>query len=91
MDDIKRTLREGEETTKESWRNADGESLPDAIGNAGDDLRKELGNAGDDLRRGGQEEIDQEKDAWRRSDGDESLADKVGNAGDDVRRELGQH
>lgn len=90
MDDIKRTLREGEETTKEAWRNADGESLPDAIGNAGDDLRKELGNAGDEIRRGGQEEVDQGKESWRRSDGDESLADKVGNAGDDIRRELGQ-
>jgi hypothetical protein len=91
VDDIKRTMREGEETTKESWRNADGESLPDAIGNAGDDLRKELGNAGDDVRRSGQGEMDQEKEAWRRSDGDESPADKVGNAGDDVRRELGRN
>lgn len=90
MDDMKQTYREGEETTKEAWRKADGESPADAIGNAGDDIRKELGNAGDDIRRESQEDFHDEKAAWRRSDGDESLADKAGNAGDDIRRELGQ-
>jgi hypothetical protein len=51
MDDMKKTYREGEETTKESWRKADGEDLADKVGNAGDDMRKDLGNAGDDVRK----------------------------------------
>ena len=88
MDDMKKTYREGEETAKESWRKADGESPADAIGNAGDDIRKELGNTGDEIRRETQEGLDDDKAAWRRSDGDESLADKAGNAGDDIRRKL---
>ena len=88
MDDMKRTYREGEETAKESWRKADGESPADAIGNAGDDIRKELGNAGDNIRRETQEGVDDGKAAWRPADGDESLADKAGNAGDDIRRKL---
>jgi hypothetical protein len=50
MDDLKRTYREGEETAKEEWRKADGESLADKVGNAGDDIRKHLGNAGDEAR-----------------------------------------
>jgi hypothetical protein len=50
MDDMKKTYREGEETTKEAWRNRDGEDLADKVGNAGDDIRKNLGNAGDDAR-----------------------------------------
>jgi hypothetical protein len=87
---MKQTYREGEETAKEAWRKADGESPADAIGNAGDDIRKELGNAGDKIRRENQEGLDDDNAAWRRSDGDESLADKAGNAGDDIRRELGQ-
>jgi hypothetical protein len=49
MDDLKKTFREGEETSKETWRNADGEDLADKVGNAGDDIRKGLGNAGDDM------------------------------------------
>jgi hypothetical protein len=40
---MKQTYREGEETAKEAWRKADGESPADAIGNAGDDIRRELG------------------------------------------------
>ena len=51
MDDMKKTYREGEETTKETWRKADGEDLADKVGDAGDDLRKNLGNAGDDARK----------------------------------------
>ena len=90
MDDMKKNLREGEETAKEAWRKADGESPADAIGNAGDDIRKELGNAGDEIRKETQEGVDDDKASWRRSDGDESVADKVGNAGDDLRREMGQ-
>ncbi len=50
MDDIKKTYREGEQATKEAWRNRDGEDLGDAVGNTGDEIRKNLGNAGDDLR-----------------------------------------
>ena len=39
MDDVKKTYREGEQATKEAWREADGdESGADKIGNAGDDL-----------------------------------------------------
>ena len=50
MDDVKKTYREGEQTTKEAWRQADGdESLADKVGNAGDEIRKDLGNAGDDV------------------------------------------
>jgi hypothetical protein len=50
--DIKKTMREADETAKETWRKADGEeSVPDKVANLGDDIRKELGNAGDDLRR----------------------------------------
>ncbi|MFL5679735.1 MAG: hypothetical protein ACJ77B_03960 [Chloroflexota bacterium] len=48
MDDMKKTYREGEESSKEAWRNRDGEDLADKVGNAGDDIRKNLGNAGDD-------------------------------------------
>ncbi len=52
MDDVKREVREGEETAKEAWRKADGEEdLADKAGNLGDDIRKGLGNAGDDLER----------------------------------------
>ena len=66
MDDVKKVYREGEETTKESWRKADGEDLADKVGNAGDDVRKDLGNAGDDVRR----EAD---DADRNADGSSPL------------------
>lgn len=91
MENVKRTYREGEQATKETWRKADGtESVADTVGSIGDEIRKDLGNAGDDLRRGQQREVDEAKAAWRRSDGDESPADKAGNAGDTVRRELGQ-
>lgn len=45
MDDVKKTYREGEQTAKEAWRQADGdESLADKVGNAGDDLRREMGD-----------------------------------------------
>ena len=48
MNDIKKGYREGEETTKETWRKADGEEdLGDKVGNLGDDIRKGLGNLGD--------------------------------------------
>ena len=54
MDDVKKTYREGEQTTKEAWRQADGDdSLADKVGNAGDEIRKDLGNAGDDAQRRG--------------------------------------
>jgi hypothetical protein len=43
MDDVKSTYREGEQNTKEAWREADGdESLSDKIGNAGDDMRRSM-------------------------------------------------
>ena len=46
MDDVKRVYREGEQATKEAWRQADGdESITDKIGNAGDELRKQAGNS----------------------------------------------
>ena len=48
MDTTKKTYREGEQDTKEAWREADGdESLADKIGNAGDDLR----NSAEDVTR----------------------------------------
>jgi hypothetical protein len=50
MDDIKKGYREAEETTKEAWRNRDGEDLSDKVGNLGDDISKNLGNLGDDAR-----------------------------------------
>jgi hypothetical protein len=50
MDDMKKGYREAEESSKEAWRNRDGESVTDAIGNAGDDMRKKLGDLGDDAR-----------------------------------------
>ena len=50
MDDIKKGYREAEETTKEAWRNRDGEDLADKVGNLGDDISKNLGNLGDDAR-----------------------------------------
>jgi hypothetical protein len=94
MDDVKKTYREGEQEAKEAWRKSDGdESLADKAGNAGDEIRKDLGNTGDDIRPGGETPKSDDyvsandKEAWRRSDGDESLADKVGNAGDEIRRE----
>ena len=89
MDDVKKTYREGEQTTKEAWRKADGDdSLADKVGNAGDEIRKDLGNAGDDLDDAA-EQSTAHKEAARKADGDESLADKVGNAGDDLRRDMG--
>jgi hypothetical protein len=51
VDDMKKTYREGEESSKEAWRKHDGEDLADKVGNAGDDIRKNLGNAGDDADR----------------------------------------
>ena len=63
MDDLKKTYREGEETTKEAWRRSDGdEDLGDKLGNAGDDIRRELGNAGDTARR----EADKAADEFNR-------------------------
>ena len=49
MDDVKKVYREGEQTVKEAWRQVDGESVADKVGNAGDEVRKQLGNAGDEL------------------------------------------
>ena len=46
MDDMKKTYREGEQATKEAWREADGESVADHVGNVGDEIRKQAGNAG---------------------------------------------
>lgn len=51
MEDVKRTYREGEEKTKEAWRDVDGTDAEDEIGNVGDDIRQGLGNAGDEVRR----------------------------------------
>ncbi len=48
MDDLKKGAREGQTDAKEAWRNRDGTSPSDAIGNLGDEIRKDLGNAGDD-------------------------------------------
>jgi hypothetical protein len=92
MDDVKKTYREGEQTTKEAWRESDGDvSAADHVGNVGDEVRKQAGNAGDNLDDAG-ETYDRDKsattasnEAWRKADGDESLADKVGNAGDELR------
>jgi len=88
MDDAKKTYREGEQATKEAWRQADGDSLADQVGNAGDEVRKDLGNAGDDLTGAAGTAGDTSKEAWRKADGDDSLADKVGNAGDEIRRDV---
>lgn len=70
MDDVKRTYREAEETTREAWRNRDGEDLADKVGNLGDDIRKEAGNAGDAVRR-------------RLDEADDSLHDRRTGAVDD--------
>jgi hypothetical protein len=51
MDHAKNVYRETEESTKEAWRNRDGEDLADKVGNLGDDIRKGLGDAGDALKR----------------------------------------
>ena len=86
--DPKSTYREGEQQTKEAWRQADGDqSVTDTIGNAGDELRKQAGNLGDDLAQGADNAGDAAKKAQRGADG-EDLADKIGNAGDDLRREV---
>ncbi len=86
--DPKNTYREGEQTTKEAWRQADGdESVADTLGNAGDELRRQAGNLGDDLDHGLDDAGDAAKRAQRGADG-EDLADKIGNAGDDLRREV---
>jgi hypothetical protein len=45
MDDLKKTSRDVEESTKENWRKADGEDLADKVGNADDDVRKEVDEA----------------------------------------------
>lgn len=59
MDDIKKGLREAEETSKEAWRKRDGEDLADKVGNAGDDVGKELGNLGDKV----DDAVDKARDA----------------------------
>ena len=88
MDDMKKTYREGEQATKEAWREADGESVADHVGNVGDEIRKQAGNAGDALDTDLDDAKATSNEAWRKADGDESLADKIGNAGDDIRREV---
>jgi hypothetical protein len=94
MDDVKKTYREGEQATKEAWRESDGDvSVADHVGNVGDELRKDAGNVGDDVanagdnydRTGDKSATTASNEAWRKADGDESLADKVGNAGDEIR------
>ena len=63
MDDLKKGYREGETDAKEAWRNRDGTSPSDAIGNAGDEIRKNLGNLGDDsdnARKDAEREADTE-------------------------------
>ena len=89
MDDVKKTYREGEQQTKEAWREADGEVSPaDHVGNVGDELKKQAGNLGDDIDTTTDRTSDTGKEAWRKADGDESLADKIGNAGDDLSRKM---
>jgi hypothetical protein len=97
MDDVKKTYREGEQATKEAWRESDGDvSVADHVGNVGDELRKQAGNAGDAVDGDDKSATgDYDKsattasnEAWRKADGDESLADKVGNAGDELRDEV---
>lgn len=55
MDDLKKGFREGKTDAKEAWRNHDGTSPSDAVGNAGDEIRKNLGNAGDDADKANKE------------------------------------
>jgi hypothetical protein len=62
VDDMKKTYREGEESSKEAWRKHDGEDLADKVGNAGDDIRKNLGNAGDDLDRAAKDDTNRDAD-----------------------------
>jgi hypothetical protein len=62
VDDMKKTYREGEESSKEAWRKHDGEDLADKVGNAGDDIRKNLGNAGDDLDRAAKDDTNHDAD-----------------------------
>jgi hypothetical protein len=89
MDDVKKTYREGEQTTKEAWRESDGDvSVADHVGNVGDELRKQAGNAGDTLDDAGDKATTATNETWRKADGDESLADKVGNAGDEIREKV---
>src|SRR3954463_11198281 len=84
MDNLKSTFREGEETTKETMRKADGdESIADKLGNAGDDIRKDLGDAGDNIRSGADDMGD---DASRGTRTGDDVDDRLGNAGDDIRR-----
>jgi hypothetical protein len=68
MDDIKKGLREAEETSKEAWRKRDGEDLADKVGNAGDDVRKELGNLGDKVDDVVDETADKVEDVADRTD-----------------------
>ena len=62
MDDVKRGVREVENTAREAGRELDGHDLGDDIGNAGDDIRKDLGNAGDEMRRSAEELGDRAED-----------------------------
>lgn len=52
MDDLKRTVRDVEDQTRETGRAIDGHDAGDDVGNLGDDLRRGAGNLGDDLRHG---------------------------------------
>ena len=85
MDDARRPIAKASRTTKEAWREADGEeSLADHVGNVGDELRKQAGNAGDAIDRGWTTRTDQPRRPGARPTA-RSLADKIGNAGDDLR------
>lgn len=50
MDEVKKTYRDVETTSKEAIRDVDGHDLSDDLGNAGDEARRKLGNLGDDIR-----------------------------------------
>ncbi len=66
MDDLKEGYRDVETGAKKAARNADGESLSDRIGNAGDDIRRDLGNAGDEADKQAREsDAEADRDADR--------------------------
>ena len=49
MSDLKQDARNAKTDAKEAWRNADGESLGDAVANTTDRAKDAVANAGDEV------------------------------------------
>ena len=76
MSEVKRTARDLQDDVKETWRKADGESVGDAVANAGDRIKHGVENLGDELH----EAVD---DAGRKLEYERGRADEMAKDLDD--------